>query len=140
MRDYLDAPGPGVTVIAQDENKGPRDVFLDPASLALLPQFFCVTDPDLLLNSAMPDDFLAQLAALTESLSIGKAGLAFDISDRTAMRQEDFLNCAVNTEKFGTGSTVLGNAISTRCPEETPSSRRTSTHLALYNKRFFETR
>ena len=80
----------GVTVIAQAENKGPRDVFLDSASLALLPQFFCVHSPGSAPQPAMPEDFLAQLAALTESLSIGKAGLAIDISDRAAMRQEDF--------------------------------------------------
>ena len=91
MREFLSAPGPGVTVIAQAENKGPRDIFLDPVSLALLPQIFCVTDPDLVLNPAMPEDFLAQLAALTERHSVGKAGLAIDIADRGEMRQEDFL-------------------------------------------------
>ncbi|MBV8936752.1 MAG: hypothetical protein JO320_18145 [Alphaproteobacteria bacterium] len=80
-----------MTVIFQPENKGPHQVFLDPANLALLPQFFCITDPDLLLNPAMPEDFLAQLAAVTERLTVGKAGLAIDIADHSALRQEDFL-------------------------------------------------
>lgn len=73
------------------EDKGPTDIIVDPANFVLLPQFFCITDPDLSLNSAMPEDFLAQLAALAERLSIGKAGLALDIADRSAVRQEDFL-------------------------------------------------
>jgi FkbM family methyltransferase len=91
MRAFLAAPPPGVTVIALPENKGPRGIFCDPASYAMLPQFFCITDPDLLLNPKMPGDFIAQLASLTEQHAIGKAGLAIDIADRADMRQDEFL-------------------------------------------------
>ena len=90
MLEYLSAPEPGVTVVTQLENTGPRHVVLDPANLELLPRIFCVTDPDLMFNSEMPSDFVARLAALTETYSIGKAGLALAISDTEAMRQQDY--------------------------------------------------
>jgi hypothetical protein len=54
MRKLLDTPGDAVSVVRLPGNPGPRHVFLDPASFALLPRHFCVTDPDLTLNPAMP--------------------------------------------------------------------------------------
>jgi hypothetical protein len=57
----------------------------------LLPRHICLTDPDLAFNPAMPADFLGDLAALAARERVGKAGLALDISDRDAMRQEPFL-------------------------------------------------
>jgi hypothetical protein len=54
MRDLLTAPGDAVSVILLLGNPGPRHVFLDPASFAALLRHFCVTDPDLAFNPAMP--------------------------------------------------------------------------------------
>jgi hypothetical protein len=54
MREYLDTPKPGVIVIAQLDNTGPSSIFSNPTSFALLPQLFCVTDPDLLFNPECP--------------------------------------------------------------------------------------
>jgi hypothetical protein len=137
MREYLEAPGPGVTVIFQPENKGPHDVFLDPANLALLPQFFCVTDPDLLLNPAMPEDFLAQLAALTERLSVGKAGAAVDIADPAALRQEDFL-IEGRLWKIWEWEDQFWREPLEPLPGGDPVFRADiDTTFALYNKRFF---
>jgi FkbM family methyltransferase len=65
MRDFLADPGFGVTVVSLPNNPGPpRHVFLDPGTFALLPRHFCITDPDLAFNPAMPSDFLGDLAAL----------------------------------------------------------------------------
>ena len=88
MRDLLNAPGEAVSVVLLSENPGPRHVFLDPVTFAALPRHFCVTDPDLAFNPAMPVDFLDDLAALSARERVGKAGLALDLSDREAMRDE----------------------------------------------------
>ncbi|HET7056153.1 MAG TPA: glycosyltransferase, partial [Thermomicrobiales bacterium] len=80
----------GVTVVRLDRNAGPRSIFLDDDNYALLPDLFCVTDPDLELNPGLPPDFLARLAGLTERFQIGKAGFSLDISDRESLRQETF--------------------------------------------------
>jgi Glycosyltransferase 61/Glycosyl transferase family 2 len=138
MREYLAAPGPGVTVIAQAENKGPHDAFLDPASLALMPQFFCLTDADLLLNPAMPEDFLAQLAALTESLSIGKAGLAIDIADRATMRQEDFLIVGQYRKIWDWEEQFWLEPLEPLPGGDPVFRAEIDTTFALYNKRFFD--
>src|SRR5690606_15883048 len=78
------------SVVREAQNRGPRHVFEDPAAYALLPDKFCVTDPDLAFNPALPNDFLAQLAALTERERIGKAGFALDIADPDRMQQGTF--------------------------------------------------
>jgi hypothetical protein len=90
MRDLLTASADAVSVVLLLDNSGPRHVFLDPASFALL-RHFCISDPDLAFNPAMPTDFLGDLAALAARERVGKAGLALDLSDRDAMRDEPML-------------------------------------------------
>ncbi|GAB0118765.1 hypothetical protein Acid7E03_28370 [Acidisoma sp. 7E03] len=90
MMSYLKEMSSHVQVVWQKENKGPRSIFQDPLNLSLFPQYFCVTDPDLLFNWNRPPDFLAQLVLLTEREKIGKAGFAIDISDPDSLRDDDF--------------------------------------------------
>jgi hypothetical protein len=91
LLSYFQSVGDGVTIVREPENRGPRLLFTDPQIYSLLPNFFCLTDPDLEFNPDLPADFLAQLAALTEDLRVGKVGFRLDISDRELMVQEDFL-------------------------------------------------
>ena len=44
-----------------------------------LPQHFAYTDPDLLLNSELPADFLSVLSKLTETMCVFKAGMALPL-------------------------------------------------------------
>jgi len=80
----------GIRVVRLKENLGPRHCFMDDAVLALLPRRFCLTDPDILFNSSLPEDFLAQMALLAEKHRIGKVGFALDISDRHLMKKLDY--------------------------------------------------
>ena len=89
MTTFLDSDF-GATVIRLESNPGPRHIFMDDDSYFLLPELFCVTDPDLELNPDLPDDFLAKLVSLTERFRVGKAGFSIDISDPSALRQEEF--------------------------------------------------
>jgi glycosyltransferase involved in cell wall biosynthesis len=91
MRELLAAPGDGVSVVTLPNNQGPQHLLRDAAALALMPRHFCITDPDLVFNPAMPADFLGDLAALAVRERVGKAGLALDLSDSDAMRNEPFL-------------------------------------------------
>ncbi len=91
MLDLLAKPVEGTSVVVLPANNGPRHILLDPATFALLPRHFCITDPDLEFNPAMPADFLGDLAALAAREQIGKAGIALDLSDREALRDEPFL-------------------------------------------------
>lgn len=75
----------GVRVIRRKENAGPRAVISSG-----LPQFFCLTDPDLQFNPDLPRNFLEKLAGLTERYKIGKAGFALDISEPEKMLRHSF--------------------------------------------------
>jgi hypothetical protein len=85
-----------VEVLHRSENSGPR-LFLDPTFYASLPEIFVITDPDLDLNPALPDNFIENLLFLTEQYWIGNAGFALDISDPAALRPEQF---AIGDKKF----------------------------------------
>jgi hypothetical protein len=90
MRAWLEGLDGQAEVIALTENLGPRDIFLDARNFALLPRYFCVTDPDLELNGDLPEGFLGDLAALAGRHKVGKAGFALDVSEQEAMRDESF--------------------------------------------------
>jgi FkbM family methyltransferase len=85
MVSLLEELSSEATVVAAGGTFGPRFAFLDPATYALLPRRFCITDPDLEFHPALPPDFLGELAVLIERHRIGKAGFALDLSDRHEM-------------------------------------------------------
>jgi len=76
-----------VRIVSLEDNLGPRHCFTDKKTLALLPRRFCVTDPDLRFNNALPEDFIADMALIAEQYKIGKVGFALEISDRHLMAQ-----------------------------------------------------
>jgi hypothetical protein len=91
MRELLDSDL-GAAIVRLARNEGPTHVFMDDENFRLLPEFFCVTDPDLELNPHLPDDFLEILAGLTERFHVGKAGFSLDISEPGAMHAGKFPN------------------------------------------------
>jgi FkbM family methyltransferase len=78
------------TVIRSGHNHGPRHTILNTEHYNLLPEFFCVTDPDLEFQPQMPEDFVSELARITEHFKIGKAGLALRIDDAEKMHGNKF--------------------------------------------------
>lgn len=138
MLEYLAAPGPDVTVVLQAENKGPHNLFLDPVTYVALPEFFCITDPDLALNPAMPEDFVAHLTAATESFSVGKAGLAIDIADRPAMRQEDFRIGDRSWKIWEWENQFWQEQVGLLSSGDPVFRAAVDTTFAIYNKRFFK--
>jgi FkbM family methyltransferase len=90
MEELLSQLSGEVTIVALAENKGARNVFLDDKNYALLPQYFCVTDPDLEFSPHLPSDFLAELVRLTEKHAVGKAGFSVGI-DQASMWQDEYL-------------------------------------------------
>jgi hypothetical protein len=77
-------------VIRTGQNKGPRQIVECPEYYDLLPDLFCITDPDLQFNAELPEDFLANLIRLTNELKVGKAGFALRIDDSHLMHQGKF--------------------------------------------------
>ncbi|CAG9254849.1 conserved hypothetical protein [Burkholderia diffusa] len=137
MLAFLESVQDDVTVVRLDRNAGPRDLFLSDANYARLPDLFCVTDPDLELNDALPPEFLFELIDATEAFQTGKAGFALDISQPELMkettlfcgdRQYTTLEWEANFWRHQIGSTAGGDPIY-NAPIDTT--------FAVYNKRYF---
>lgn len=137
MVDYLATPEEGVEVHRLSINKGPRHVLLDKAMFDDLPEVFCVTDPDLLLNADMPADFLEQLLDVTERMAVGKAGLALDISEPQSMRQESFRIAGKDWQIWNWEAQFWQKPVGATRGGDIAYRADIDTTFALYNKKFF---
>ena len=138
LLDELEATG--IEVLRWCENRGPRMIFRDEALMARMPQYYCITDPDLELNPDLPRNFVEVLAQATESYMVGKAGFALDISDRNRMKTGLYdhgpgVRCPIWEweERFWTPDKCVGMTA-----DGAPVySTIVDTTFACYNKRFF---
>jgi glycosyltransferase involved in cell wall biosynthesis len=73
-------------VIRSKRNLGHLVGFLDPI-YKILPEIFAYTDPDLQFHPQLPENFLEELAGLTELYQCYKAGMALDISSFGEMKK-----------------------------------------------------
>jgi hypothetical protein len=91
MKSLLEiAAQSGAKVERLDDNIGPRECIFANDRIKRLPRWFCVTDPDLEFNSALPSNFLESLAEIMLRNRTGKAGFALNIARPKALRQEKF--------------------------------------------------
>jgi FkbM family methyltransferase len=126
-----------LTVIHQAENRGPQAIVEDEDCYSLLPEYFCLTDPDLEFNANLPSDFLVQLIKLTEAHRIGKAGFALDISHPEAMWQEDFIIGGEKYKIWDWESQFWQDSLSPDSTGNPVYKGGIDTTFALYNKKFF---
>jgi hypothetical protein len=82
-----------VRVLRLGCNAGPRFIWYNASFLSSLPQFFCITDPDLEVNRDLPPDFLESLMELTETYMVGKAGFALSLAEPDLMIPSKFRHC-----------------------------------------------
>ena len=61
MMDYLDNLSKSQRVVRFTENLGPRYVAESAEMIDLLPEYFIITDPDLVLNARLPDGFIDKM-------------------------------------------------------------------------------
>lgn len=117
-------------------NAGPRAAW---RSLDDMPQFFCITDPDLEFNPELPADFIGHLVDLTETFRIGKAGFALSLADRDLMLRGTF--------RHSEGWMTIWDAEAKHWRVPLPDDpaigeplylATIDTTFALYNKRYFD--
>ena len=133
--DYLDSLEGKLSVVRLKENSGPRRLFSDAALYDHLPQYFCLTDPDLEFNPDLPSDFLQHLTDLTTRYRVGKAGFSLDISDPEKMIAAPF---QIGEERYRIWEWEA-QFWQTRLEEKDDPAYRASidTTFAVYNKEFF---
>ena len=90
MLRFLEEAERSATVIRNGNNSGPREIVLSAVDSDCVPDIFCVTDPDLEFNARLPENFLAELASLTKTYKLGKAGFALRLDDMHMMHQKKF--------------------------------------------------
>jgi hypothetical protein len=82
MIQYLDALSKSQRVVRFNENLGPR-IFAESLDfLDILPEYFVITDPDLILNDQLPGDFIHNMKDVINAYNVAKVGLALDIYDK----------------------------------------------------------
>jgi len=138
LLEYLSQNSPDFSVIRHEENQGPRDMFLDSKNLLSLPEYFCVTDPDLELNPSLPEDFIWELISLTEKHRVRKAGMALDISDWSKMRHEKFRIGAADYQIWEWEAQFWKNPVGVTSTGDEVYSAAVDTTFAVYNKRYFD--
>jgi FkbM family methyltransferase len=138
MVSFLDRVSQETTVIRLPENKGPYDLVLSETNYACLPDIFCVTDPDLEFNPNMPRDFLFDLLNLTNKFSLGKAGLALELTDRHKMHDEKFLFGEHYFHIWEWESQFWQDPIDKLADGSPIFKAKIDTTFALYNKKYFK--
>lgn len=91
MLHFLEeAESSGAKVERLEQNLGPHKSIFTTERLTNLPRYFCVTDPDLSFNPALPSDFIEIMAETLAETQFSKVGFALDISNRSEMKTEKF--------------------------------------------------
>lgn len=81
MIEYLDELSKTQRVVRFDENLGPRVFAERPEFLSIMPEYFIITDPDLIFNPNLPKSFLSKMIRIIEMYGISKVGFAIDIEE-----------------------------------------------------------
>lgn len=81
MIDYLNELSKTERVVRFDQNLGPR-VFTENAEfLSIMPEYFIITDPDLIFNNKLPKNFILKMKRILDMYGISKVGFAIDIEE-----------------------------------------------------------
>jgi len=81
MIDYLDELSRTERVVRFDQNLGPRIFAERPEFLSVLPEYFIITDPDLIFNKKLPKNFIRKMKRIIDTYGVSKAGFAIDIEE-----------------------------------------------------------
>lgn len=80
----------GHEIIYLKKNYGPRFCFQNRRFFEILPKYFVLTDPDIELSVNFDRQVFDQIILLTDSLEVGKIGLALSLEDSVGFREEFF--------------------------------------------------
>lgn len=81
MLDLLESLSQKYHVVYWGKNMGPRVYTEDKSICSMMPDYFIVTDPDLVLNDRMPKNFIGKMKRIVDMYGVSKAGLAIEIHD-----------------------------------------------------------
>lgn len=100
MINYLNEISKTHKVVLWQKNLGPR-LYSEAVDLInILPEYYIVTDPDLILNKNMPENFMDEMISISDKCSVSKVGTALDIFSKE--QNEKFFDAEkVRSWEFG---------------------------------------
>ena len=81
MTEYLNEISKNERVVRLDQNLGPRVFAERQEFLSVLPEYFVITDPDLIFNENLPKNFITKMKRILDTYNVAKAGFAIDIEE-----------------------------------------------------------
>lgn len=66
-------------IVRFSNNLGPRIFCETKEFLSILPEYFIISDPDILFNKNMPKNFIKKMKRIVDTYDVSKCGLAIDI-------------------------------------------------------------
>jgi hypothetical protein len=137
MKQLLESIEHKYEVIRLDNNFGPHYLLRVKKVYDSLPEFFCLSDPDLELSKDLPTNFIDELGIVSESHKIGKVGLALEVP-----KIEDVLHKDMFLDGKKIGVIEYEMQFWTDCIGKNQTGDdlyRTTldTTFALYNKKYF---
>lgn len=81
MVEYLDELSKHHRVVRFDVNMGPRHFATSPHILELLPEYFVLTDSDLVFNKNLPNTFIEDMKKVIDCCGVSKAGFALNMDE-----------------------------------------------------------
>ena len=99
MQRYLEKVSKEHRVCYLDKNYGPR-IYSDKELLPYMPDWFIVTDPDLIFNKDLPNNFIEKMIEASAHHQLGKVGFALDIWGDAASKFFNFQQVLQWEEKY----------------------------------------
>lgn len=137
MRQLLETIENKYEVIRLDKNFGPHYLLRIKRVYNSLPEFFCLSDPDLEFSNKLPDDFINELKIISENHKMGKVGLALEIPKLEDILHKDMF---LDGKKIGVIEYEMQfwtNCIGKNQTGDDLYDTTLDTQFALYNKNYF---
>lgn len=81
MVNLLNEVSKDLMVVTSNKNTGPRIFTEDLQILSLMPDYFIVTDPDLIYNKELPNDYIKEMKSILKQFNLAKVGFALEIEN-----------------------------------------------------------
>lgn len=81
MIEYLEELSKTHRVVRFEDNLGPRVFAETKEFLSIMPEYFIISDPDLVFNKELPNRFLDKMKRILDMYGVSKVGFAIDIQE-----------------------------------------------------------
>jgi hypothetical protein len=127
-----------VKVIRLEKNRGPHFALRDVDFYKNLPNFFCLSDPDIEISTNIPENFIDVLQDVSEIYRFGKVGFAHEIPEESELK-----NSKINIDGQIWSTQVWERQFWENKVGMTPGgddifATTLDTQFALYNKKYFD--